>query len=60
MSSNSHEVCNFIEKRLQQMCFSVNISEVLGTAFFIEQSEAFELIRKEFKKRKLVARLFLL
>ena len=27
----------FIKKRLQHRCFSVNISEVLGTAFFIEQ-----------------------
>ena len=27
----------FIKKRLQNRCFSVNISKVLGTAFFIEQ-----------------------
>ena len=29
--------CNFMKKRLQNECFSVNIPKVLATAFFMEQ-----------------------
>ena len=28
------EVCNFINKRLQDMCFPVNIPKILRTVFF--------------------------
>ena len=30
------KACNFIKKRLQQRCFHVNISKVLGAAFYTE------------------------
>ena len=31
------QTCNFIKKRLQRRCFSVNIVKFLRTAFFVEQ-----------------------
>ena len=36
LQENILKVYNFIEKRLQHMCFPVNIVKFLKTAFFIE------------------------
>ena len=37
------KVCNFIKKRLQRRCFSVNIAEFLRTAFYMEHLQRLHL-----------------
>ena len=61
-SCNILGACNFIKKKLQHGCVPVSIPKVLGTAFFIEQTQwlllNFVLVSENNSwKRKLVEKL---